>query len=155
MKLSLRKVDERGALGVSHAQGGFTLIEIMVVVVILGVLAAVVVPKIMDRPDLARQTKAAHDVRAIESALNLYKLDNFTYPSTDQGLEALVNKPTSGNANNWKASGYLDKLPKDPWGAPYQYLNPGVNSSLDIYSLGADRQVGGEGVNAEIGNWTI
>ncbi|MES9901051.1 MAG: type II secretion system major pseudopilin GspG [Sedimenticola sp.] len=136
-------------------QRGFTLIEIMVVVVILGVLAAVVVPKIMDRPDVARQTKAAHDVRAIESALNLYKLDNFVYPTTDQGLEALVNKPAAGNLKSWKASGYLDKLPNDPWGYPYQYLNPGVNSVLDIYSLGADRQMGGEGINAEIGNWSI
>jgi general secretion pathway protein G len=135
-----------------RAQGGFTLIEIMVVVVILGILASVVVPKIMDRPDKARQTKAAHDVRAIENALSLFKLDNFVYPTTDQGLESLVSKP-GGDFPNWKSGGYLDKLPKDPWGRPYQYLNPGVKGEVDIYSLGADGQPGGSETNADIGNW--
>ncbi len=135
---------------------GFTLIEVMVVVVILGILAAIVVPRIMDRPDVARVTKAKQDIRAIESAMNLYKLDNFVYPSTDQGVEALVQKPTiPPEPRNWKEGGYIDRLPKDPWGNPYQYLNPGVRSAIDIFSLGADGQPGGEGINADIGNWNL
>lgn len=133
---------------------GFTLIEVMVVVIILGVLAAIVVPKVMDKPDQARITKAKQDIRALESALNLYKLDNFTYPTTDQGLEALVQKPGgSPEPKNWKK--YIDRLPKDPWGAPYQYLSPGSQGDIDIFSLGADAQQGGEGVNADIGNWNL
>lgn len=140
-----------------RAMRGFTLIEIMVVVIILGILAAIVVPKVMDRPDTARITKAKQDIRAIESALNLYKLDNFNYPSTDQGLEALVQKPGgTPEPKNWKEGGYVDRLPKDPWGNPYQYLFPGTHgSSPDIYSLGADAQNGGEGTNADIGNWNL
>ncbi len=135
-------------------QSGFTLIEIMVVVVILGILAGVVVPRIMDRPDTARISAAQHDIRAIESALNLYRLDNNHYPSTDQGLEALV-EPPRGNPEprNWQ--GYLDSVPKDPWGNEYQYLNPGEHGDIDIFSYGADGRPGGEGVNAEIGNWQI
>jgi len=135
---------------------GFTLIEIMVVVVILGILAAIVVPKVMDRPDSARITKAKQDIRALESALNLYKLDNFNYPSTDQGLEALVRKP-SGNPEprNWKQGGYLDRLPKDPWGNDYQYLQPGVRGDIDLFSFGADGRPGGDGMNADIGNWNL
>lgn len=133
---------------------GFTLIEVMVVVVILGILAAIIVPKVMDRPDAARIVKARQDIRAIESALNLYKLDNFHYPSTDQGLEALIEEPAgSPEARNWKPGGYLDRLPKDPWGADYQYLNPGIHGEIDIYSLGADSRPGGEGIDADIGNW--
>ena len=133
---------------------GFTLIEIMVVVAILGILAAIVVPRVMDRPDQARVAKAEQDIRALEGALNLYRLDNYVYPSTEQGLEALVDEP-SGNppAPNW--SGYLDRMPRDPWGRPYQYLNPGQHGAIDIYSLGADGQPGGDGINAEIGNWDI
>ncbi len=139
-----------------HSQMGFTLIEIMVVVVILGILAAFVVPRVMDRPDQARITKAKQDIRAIESALNLYRLDNFQYPSTDQGLQALVEKPSGGSApNNWKEGGYLDRLPKDPWGADYQYLFPGEQGAYDVFSLGADNQSGGEGANADIGNWAL
>ncbi len=136
---------------------GFTLIEIMVVVVILGILAAIVVPKIMDNPDKARVAKAKQDIRALESALNLYKLDNFNYPSTDQGLEALVQKPSgTPEPKNWKEGGYVDRLPKDPWGNTYQYLNPGTHgSSPDIYALGADAQPGGDGANADIGNWNL
>lgn len=135
---------------------GFTLIEVMVVVVILGILAAIVVPKIMDRPDTARITKARHDIRALESALNLYKLDNFAYPSTDQGLEALVEKPTgSPEPRNWKSGGYLERLPKDPWGNEYQYLQPGVHGELDIFSFGRDGRPGGEGSDADIGNWNL
>ncbi len=135
-------------------QTGFTLIEIMVVVVILGILAAVVVPRIMDRPDDARIAKARQDIRVLESALSLYRLDNYQYPSTQQGLDALVQKPGGEPAaNNWKAGGYIKSLPKDPWGAAYQYLQPGVKSELDIFSLGADGKPGGDGAAADIGNW--
>ena len=135
---------------------GFTLIEIMVVVVILGILAAVVVPRIMDRPDDARIVKAKQDVRALESALKLYKLDNFVYPSTQQGLEALVAPPTGEPlAKNWKKDGYLSKMPNDPWGNPYQYLSPGVKSEIDIFSLGSDNRPGGEGAAGDIGNWNL
>jgi len=119
---------------------GFTLIEVMVVVVILSILAAVIVPKVMDRPDTAREVKAKTDIRALESALNLYKLDNFNYPSTEQGLEALVPR-------------YIDRLAVDPWGNPYLYLSPGLHGDFDVYTLGADGLQGGTGKNADIGNW--
>lgn len=132
-------------------QQAFTLIEVMVVVVILSILAAFVVPKVMDRPDQARMAKAKQDIKAIESALNLYRLDNYRYPSTDQGLQALVSKPAQ--ASNWKQGGYLDRLPKDPWNRDYVYMSPGSKGEVDIYSLGADGQAGGEGVDADIGNW--
>ena len=132
-------------------QQAFTLIEVMVVVVILSILAAFVVPKVMDRPDQARIAKAKQDIKAIESALNLYRLDNYRYPSTDQGIQALVNKPAQ--ASNWKQGGYLDRLPKDPWNRDYVYMSPGTKSEVDIYSLGADGQAGGEGVDADIGTW--
>lgn len=135
-------------------QRGFTLIEVMVVVVILGILAALVVPKIMGRPDEARVIKARQDVQAIEAALNLYRLDNHVYPSTEQGLTALVEKPSGEPAApNWKTGGYLDRVPQDPWGRPYQYLNPGLHGEIDIWSYGADGQEGGEGVNADLGSW--
>jgi general secretion pathway protein G len=133
---------------------GFTLIELMVVVVILGILAMVVVPRVMDRPEQARRVAVQNDIQAIKSALDMYKLDNHRYPTTDQGLEALVEKPESGPpAPNW--NGYLDKVPKDPWGHPYQYLHPGKHGDVDIYSLGADGRKGGEGPNADIGNWNL
>ncbi|KTD19443.1 type II secretion system protein GspG [Legionella israelensis] len=133
-------------------QFGFSLIEIMVVVVILGILASIVVPKIISRPDEARIVKAKQDVLAIQNALDLYKLDNGFYPTTDQGLEALVEKPTTNpTPKNWKP--YLKSVPKDPWGRDYIYLNPGQHSEIDIYTLGADGEPGGTGVNAEIGNW--
>lgn len=132
---------------------GFTLIEVMIVVVILGILAAIVVPKIMGRPDEARIIKAKQDIRTIESALNLYKLDNFNYPTTEQGLDALVTRPA--NAKQWKEGGYLDRTPQDPWGRPYQYLAPGTHGPVDIYSAGADGQPGGEGTDADIGNWSL
>lgn len=139
-----------------RAHGGFTLIEIMVVVVILGILAAVVVPRIMDRPDEARVTKAKQDIRVLESSLNMYKLDNFSYPTTQQGLDALVAKPSGEpEPKNYKAGGYVQKLPKDPWGNPYQYLQPGVKGELDIFSLGRDNRPGGEGVDSDIGNWDL
>jgi general secretion pathway protein G len=135
---------------------GFTLIEVMVVIVILGILAAVVVPRVMDNPDKARVTKAKQDIRTLESALDLYKLDNFNYPSTDQGLEALVTEPSgSPEAKNWKSGGYMKRLPKDPWGNEYQYLNPGVNGAVDIFSYGADGEEGGEELNTDIGNWNL
>lgn len=137
-----------------RTNGGFTLIEVMVVVVILGILAALVVPKIMGRPDEARVIKARQDVQAIEAALNLYRLDNHMYPSTGQGLRALVEKPTDEPAApNWKSGGYLDRMPQDPWGRDYLYLNPGLHGEIDIWSYGADGQEGGEGVNADLGNW--
>ncbi|MEE4303210.1 MAG: type II secretion system major pseudopilin GspG [Wenzhouxiangella sp.] len=138
----------------SRAHGGFSLIEILVVVVIIGILAAVVVPRVMDEPDRARVTKAKQDVQALVTALNMYKLDNFNYPSTEQGLEALV-RPPSGQppAPNWKQGGYVDNLPTDPWGNAYQYLNPGVHAEIDVWSFGANGSPGGEGINAEIGNW--
>lgn len=133
-------------------QSGFSLIEIMVVVVILGILASIVVPKILSRPDEARIVKAKQDTLAIQNALDLYKLDNGFYPSTDQGLLALVEKPTSNpEPQNWKQ--YLQSLPKDPWGRDYLYLSPGQHSDVDVFTYGADGQPGGEGVNAEIGNW--
>ncbi|PJD91444.1 MAG: type II secretion system protein GspG [Legionella sp.] len=133
-------------------QKGFSLIEIMVVVVILGILASIVVPKIMSRPDEARKIKAKSDVLAIQNALDLYKLDNGSYPSTDQGLEALVEKPsTAPIPSNWKQ--YLKSVPKDPWNRDYLYLNPGQHGDIDVFTFGADGQPGGTGVNAEIGNW--
>ena len=135
---------------------GFTLIEIMVVVAILGILAALVVPKIMGRPDEARIVAAKQDIAAIRQALNLYRLDNVRYPTTEQGLQALVERPASGPIPaNWKTGGYLERLPNDPWGAPYQYLNPGLRGEVDVFSLGADGAPGGEGNNADIGSWEL
>lgn len=137
-------------------QRGFTLIEIMVVVVIMGILAALVVPKLMGRADDARIAAAKQDISTMMQALKLYKLDNQRYPTTEQGLIALINKPTSGPAaNGWKNGGYLDKLPKDPWGYPYQYLSPGIKGEVDIFTLGADGQPGGSGNDADIGSWEI
>lgn len=131
---------------------GFTLIELMVVLVILGVLAALIVPNVLDRADDARATAARADVNNLVQALKLYRLDNQRYPSTEQGLDALVHKPSAGVAPpNWRP--YIDKLPADPWGRPYQYLNPGLKGEIDVYSLGADGQPGGEGKNADIGSW--
>ncbi|WP_263322514.1 type II secretion system major pseudopilin GspG [Endozoicomonas sp. Mp262] len=133
---------------------GFTLIEIMVVVVILGILAAMVAPKILNRPDQAKITVAKSDIETISQALELYRLDNGFYPSTDQGLEALVRKPTmSPEPRSWNPEGYLKKAPVDPWGNPYLYIQPGNHGKYDLYSLGADGREGGEGMNAMIKNW--
>jgi general secretion pathway protein G len=135
---------------------GFTLIEVMIVVVILGILAVAVIPKLLDRPDQARVIAAQSDIRVILQQLKLYKLDNGTYPTTDQGLQSLVVKPTTNPApGNWKQGGYLEKLPMDPWKRPYQYLNPGVKGEIDVFSLGNDGQAGGEGNNADIGSWDL
>lgn len=134
-------------------QAGFTLIEIMVVVVILGILAAMVVPKVLDRPDQARATAARQDIAGLMQALKLYRLDQGRYPNQNQGLKALVEKPASAGQDSGR--GYLERLPNDPWGHPYQYLNPGANGEIDVFSLGADNQPGGEGVNADIGSWQL
>jgi general secretion pathway protein G len=135
-------------------QRGFTLIEVLVVVAILGILAAIVVPRIMDRPDEAKRVAAKADIGAIVQALKLYRLDNGFYPSTDQGLGALVQRPaTQPVPSNWKQGGYLERVPKDPWGGDYQYLSPGVHGEIDVFSLGADHASGGEGNGADIGNW--
>ena len=135
---------------------GFTLIEILVVIVILGVLAALIVPNVISRPDEARATVAKSDVAAIMSALKLYRLDNQRYPTGEQGLAALVAKPEQPPVPpNWKPGGYLEKLPKDPWGRPYVYLNPGVRGEVEVMSFGADGQAGGSGVDADIGSWEL
>lgn len=131
---------------------GFTLIELMVVLVIIGVLAALIVPNVLDRADDARSTAARTDVTNVMQALKLYRLDNQRYPTSEQGLQALINKPTTAPLPlNWRP--YLEKLPNDPWGRPYQYLNPGVKGEIDVMSFGADGQPGGEGKDADIGSW--
>jgi general secretion pathway protein G len=135
---------------------GFTLIEIMVVIVILGVLAALLVPRVLDRPDEARVVAAKSDVAAIMQALKLYRLDNQRYPTVEQGLAALVAKPaTDPVPPNWKPNGYLEKLRDDPWGRPYQFLNPGLKGEVDVFSLGADGKRGGTGVDADVGSWDL
>ena len=140
-----------------HARrSGFTLIEIMVVVVILAVLAALIVPKVMSRPDEARLVAARQDIATLAQALKLYRLDNQRYPSTEQGLGSLVTPPAIAPlAPNWKAGGYLERLPRDPWGNPYQYLNPGLRSEIDVFSFGADGAAGGEGIDADVGSWNL
>ena len=133
---------------------GFTLVEIMVVVVIIGILGMLVVPKLLGRTGEARVTAAKTDIATIMQALKLYKLDNQRYPTTEQGLQALVQKPTTGPAaNGWKEGGYVEKLPKDPWGNNYQYLSPGLHGEVDVFSLGADGQPGGAGEDADVGSW--
>ena len=135
-----------------RSQRGFTLIELMVVLAIIGVLAALVVPNVLGRADEARVTAARTDVGNLMQALKLYRLDNQRYPTAEQGLKALIAKPTAAPVpSNWKP--YLEKLPNDPWGRPYQYLNPGVKGEIDVMSLGADGQSGGEGKDADIGSW--
>lgn len=139
-----------------RAPRGFTLLEVMVVVVILGILAALVVPKIVGRPDEARVIAAKQDIASLQQALKLYRLDNQRYPTTEQGLQALVMKPATAPAPpNWKSGGYIERLPKDPWGNPYQLLNPGVHGEIDVFSYGADGVSGGEGYDADIGSWNL
>ncbi len=137
-------------------QSGFTLIEIMVVVVIIGLLAAVVGPKVFQNVDKANIAKVKTDIRAIESALNLYRLDNFNYPSTDQGLDALVSQPGGApEARNWQEGGYIQRVPEDPWGNPYQYLSPGEQGEIDIYTFGKNGTSGGTGSDADLSNWDL
>ncbi len=133
---------------------GFTLIEILVVVVIIGILTAIVAPQVFGKIDEARVTKARQDIRTYETALDLYRLDNFRYPTTDQGLQALVTKPVDATAKNWRPDGYVKQLMQDPWGNDYQYVAPGTRGgAFDLYSMGRDGQVGGEGLDADLGNW--
>ena len=148
--------DDMNTLPLNRRQAGFTLIEIMVVVIIIGLLAAVVLPRVVGRTDDARAAKAKQDIRVLESALELYKLDNFYYPSTSQGLEALSAKPSGEpQPKNWRAGGYVKNLPKDPWGNPYQFLSPGTRGEVDVFSLGADNAIGGAEGAADIGNWNL
>ncbi len=135
-------------------QQGFTLIEIMVVVVILGILAALIAPNVIGRIDEARVTAARNDIRTIESALQLYRMDNFRYPSTEEGIDALVNKPDDPDIK-WPEGGYIQRLPQDPWNRPYLYLQPGNNGEYDIYTFGRDGEQGGEGPDGDIGNWSL
>jgi general secretion pathway protein G len=133
---------------------GFTLIEIMVVVVIIGLLAAIIVPQVIDRVDEARVAKAKQDIQGLETALTMFRLDNSKYPSTDQGLKALSQQPTDPSIHHWRPGGYIQRVSKDPWGGDYQYVFPGTHGrEYDLFSLGADGQPGGEGINADIGNW--
>lgn len=137
-------------------QRGFTLIEIMVVVIIIGLLATLVLPRVIGRQQEAYVAKAKSDISALSAALKMYKLDNFAYPTTEQGLEALVKKPdTAPIPKHWKEGGYIERLPKDPWGNPYQYLYPGEKMEFDLWSMGSDGQPGGKGTAADIGNWNL
>ena len=134
----------------------FTLIEVMVVIAILAVLAALIVPKVMSRPDEARVVAARQDIASLLQALKLYRLDNLRHPTTEQGLAALVTRPTLAPVPpNWKPGGYLERLPRDPWGNPYQYLSPGLRGEVDVFSFGADGVAGGEGFDADVGSWNL
>ena len=135
---------------------GFTLIEIMVVLIIIGLLASIVVPRLMGRTEEAKRTKTAVQIRNFQSALDLYKLDSGNYPTTDQGLQALVEKPAIGEIpKNWKEGGYIDKIPKDAWSNNYIFISPGIHTDFDLYSYGADGEEGGEGKNADIQSWNL
>jgi general secretion pathway protein G len=151
-KLSAYSVVQKAS--VARRALGFTLIEIMIVLVIMGILAGLIVPKLMGRTDDARVLQAKQDISTMMGALSMYKLDNMRYPTTEQGLQALVTKPTSGPATNgWKTGGYISKLPNDPWGNPYQFLSPGIKAEVEIFSYGQDGKPGGAGYDADIGSW--
>lgn len=142
--------------GRRRGEAGFSLLELMVVVVIMSILALVIMPRVINRPDQARVARAQSDLATLGNAVQLYRLDNFAYPTTEQGLQALVERPTTGpTPANYTAGGYIDRLPKDPWGNDYQYLSPGVHDEVDIFSYGADGAPGGEDANADIGTWTL
>ena len=153
----MNHITHEGNRGASRSRSrGFTLIEIMVVIVIIGLLAAFIVPTVMGKLDDARIAKAKGDIQALEAALSMFYLDNSKYPTTEQGLKALVQQPTDPSIRHWKAGGYLEHVSKDPWGSEYQYVYPGTHGKqYDLYSLGADSQPGGEGINADIGNWNL
>jgi general secretion pathway protein G len=155
MNCTLNRSATARRLGLRSAyMRGFTLIEIMVVVVIIGLLAAIIVPQVIDRVDEARVAKAKQDIQGLETALTMFRLDNSKYPSTDQGLKALSQQPTDPSIHHWRPGGYIQHVSKDPWGADYQYVYPGTHGrDYDLFSLGADSQPGGEGINADIGNW--
>ena len=139
----------------SRRDAGFSLLELMVVVVIMSILALVIVPRVIDRPDQARTARVQSDIAVLENAIKLYRLDNFRYPTTEQGLAALVERPTRDPVpDNWAENGYIERLPSDPWGGDYQYLSPGVHGEVDIFSYGADGVSGGEGADADVGNWS-
>jgi len=153
--LNIREVSRRCATRSARSRG-FTLIEIMVVVIIIGLLAAVIVPSVISKVDEARVVKAKQDIQSLETALTMFRLDNSKYPTTDQGLAALVQQPTDPSIRHWRPGGYLQRVSKDPWGNDYQYVYPGTHGrEYDLYTLGADAQPGGEGVDADIGNWNI
>lgn len=139
------------------SQAGFTLIEIMVVVIIIGILAAIIAPNVIGRVDDAQIAAAKADLRAIENALKFYRLDNFSYPTTEQGLQALITRPNDPNIRNWKSGGYLDRkqVPKDPWGHEYLYQNPGQYNEVDVYTLGRDGRPGGDGIDGDLGSWEL
>lgn len=144
----------QASVAMRGGQRGFTLIEIMVVIVILGILAALVAPQVMGKLDEANVVKAKQDIRAYSTALNLFRMDNYKYPSTEQGLQALVTRPTDSTIRNWKKGGYIDTMRKDPWGNDYIYIYPGTHGKeFDLFTLGADGQEGGDETNADIGNW--
>jgi len=152
------KLNSRRAMGAPRLCGGFTLIEIMVVITILGILAALIVPRVVGRTDDARIAAAKQDIASIQQALKLYRLDNGAYPTTEQGLRALLAKPTiEPLPTNWKQGGYLERssMPKDPWGNEYKYLSPGLRGEIDVFSYGRDGAPGGEGVDADIGSWQL